>query len=495
MSVEVLFDAINFALSWPTVGWIAFGLVVGIIFGIIPGLGSSLGMIILLPFTIPMEPNTAIVMLISIYCGAMYGGSVTAILINVPGTASSAATTFDGYPMAKLGRAKDALAISATAGPIGGLLSVLLLFLITPFLLTVVLATGSPEYFLMAFIGVALITVVSRGSMVKGLTAGFFGLALTSIGIASTGEVRFILGIRELFNGISYIAALLGMFAIAEMLRLAVEQGQIAKKDAEVEGSIINGIRESVINLFTVIKSGLIGMGVGIVPGSGASVSNFVSYAEQVRSSKNADKYGEGEPKGVMASEASNNATVAGALVPTLSFGIPGSGATAVLLGALLLHGIRPGPSLFTDELILTYSMLIALIIGNILIFIIGITLINRASFVTKVNVNYIIPIVIVFSIIGGLILRNNWIDIYTVLVFGIVGYWMKKHDYSVIAFVLGVVLGPIVESNFLRSLRLSGGSFKIFVDTPLSLALTIALLFILSYPILNAIRDRRQSA
>lgn len=491
MAVESLAGAftesVGILFSWPTLGWMIVGLLLGIVFGALPGIGASLGMAIILPLTLPIEGVDAIILLVAIYSGAMYGGSIAAILVNVPGTAAAAATTFDGYPMSKLGKARDALAISATASAVGGFLTIIALFLISGVLVEIVLLFGSPEYFLIAILGISMITVVARGSMVKGLVAGFFGLLLTTIGIAPvTPEVRFTFGQLSLFDGLSYVAALIGLFATTEMLYLAGRRGGIAEADVEIAGSLWDGVVETVRRPVLVFKSAFIGMGVGAIPGSGASVSNFLSYTEAMRSSKASDSFGSGTPEGVIASEASNNGTVGGSLIPTLSFGIPGSGSTAVLLGGLIMHGMIPGPDLFTTQLPQTYSLFLSLLVGNVVILALGLTIITRLSYITQVDSDYIIPTIMVLAMLGALTLRTNWADVATIVVLGFIGYYMRRHDYSIIAFVLGFVLGPIAEQNLLRSLQLSGGSFAIFVQEPLSLLLVIAILFVLTGPFIG---------
>lgn len=479
--VQALSEAASIVFSWPTIGWMIVGLTLGMIFGALPGIGSSLGMAIVLPLTLPIESTAAIILLVSIYSGAMYGGSIAAILINVPGTAAAAATTFDGYPMSKQGNAKDALAVSATASAVGGALTTSALFVISNFLVVIVLAFGSPEYFLVAILGITMITVVARGSMVKGLVAGFFGLLLTTVGIAPISPTsRYTFGQLSLFDGLSFVAALIGLFATTEMLYLAGRAGGIADENVEISGSLWQGVRGVFRRPITLFKSALIGMGVGAIPGSGASVSNFLAYSEAMRASDDSSSFGNGNPVGVIASEASNSGTIDGSLIPTLSFGIPGSGSTAVLLGGLIMHGMVPGPDLFTSQLNQTYALFLALMVGNIFILVVGLSFVTKLSAITKIDSNYIIPTIMVLAMLGALTLRANWWDVWTIVVLGFIGYYMRRNNYSVIAFVLGFVLGPIAEQNLLRSLQLSGGSFSIFIEQPLSLLLVIAIVVVL---------------
>jgi len=489
MAVDAFIEGLSIAVSWPVIGFMALGLLLGIVLGALPGIGSPVGMAIVLPLTLPLDATPAIILLVAIYSGAMFGGSIAAILINAPGTESAAATTLDGYPMSKNGLAKNALAIATTASALNGFLAAIVLVLISPILIQVVLAFGSPEYFLLAILGISLITIVTEGSIVKGLIAGALGLMISTIGTAIlTARPRYTFGQFGLYDGIDFVAALIGMFAFAEMMKLAAKKS-ITDADIEIAGSIREGIRTVFKYPKTTLKSGLIGMGIGMVPGSGATTSTFVAYAEEARSSAADGKFGEGDPRGVIAPEAANNPTVSGSLVPTLSFGIPGSGSTAVLLGGLLMHGLRPGPVLFGDQLQITYALFISLFLGNVLILFVGLTLIPYASRITQLDTNIIIPMVIVLSYAGAFTLNRNWFDVGAVVLLGILGYYMVKNNYSIIAFVLGIVLGPIAEENFFRSLQISGGEYTIFIDPinqPLSFILSIAIFAILFGPFLK---------
>lgn len=497
--VEALMQGIRTALSWPVVGWMALGLLAGIVLGGLPGIGSPVGMAIVLPLTVPLEPTAALILLTSIYSGAMFGGSISAILINAPGTESAAATTLDGYPMAKNGLAKNALAIATTASALNGFLAAIALVIISPILIEVVLLFGSPEYFLLAILGISLITIVAEGSVVKGIVSGAFGFMISTIGVAiMSASPRFTFGSLALYEGLSFVAALIGMFAFAEMMKLAV-QTQIADEEVGVTGSIVDGIKTVFKYPKTTLKAGVLGMLIGAVPGSGATTSTFVAYAEEARSSAKDGIFGEGDPRGIIAPEGANNPTVSGSLIPTLSFGIPGSGSTAVLLGGILMHGLQPGPQLFEAQLNITYALFVSVFLGNILILVVGYSIIPYASGITKLDTDIIIPMVVVLSFIGAYSLNQNWFDAFGVLALGILGYYMIQYNYSVIAFVLGIVLGPIAEENFFRSLQISSGDYTIFVSPqqPLSLGISILIVLVLVGPFLgprlrDAIDDAR---
>jgi putative tricarboxylic transport membrane protein len=503
MTVESFVGAVEALLTAETMLWLLAGVIIGIIVGGLPGLGPPLGMAIILPLTLPLEAASAIILLVGVYSGSMYGGSIAAILINTPGVSSSAATMFDGYPMSQQGRAATALAISATASAIAGLFTITALILFSPALIEMVLAVGTPERFLVAILGLAMITVVTRGSFAKGILAGVAGLLVTTVGIAPMSLDQRYSETMYLYDGIDFVAVLIGLFAIAEMMKLAGQEGGIAKGEVTIDrAGITEGIRSTVKHPITVFKSANIGMIVGAIPGAGATVSNFVAYSEAVRSSNDPDSFGSGNEVGVIASEASNNGTVAGSLVPAISFGIPGSSSTAVLIGGLLMHDLRPGPSMFdpSGELTLTYTMLLALLVGNVVILVFGLSAVTRLGYLTKIDTDYIIPMVVVLSFLGTYALRINPIDILTVIVFGVIGFYMVRYNYSVIAFVLGVVLGDIAEENLYTALQLSDGSYMIFVNPLeygrwLSLILSILIAALLFGPFLKQWWEDRQSA
>lgn len=487
-TIGSLLEAAAIVLSFPTIIWVVVGVALGTLLGAIPGIGAAIGIAILLPLSIQMDGGLAIIFFVSMYLGGMYGGSIAAILINTPGTAAAAATTLDGYPLSKQGLAVNALTLSAIASAIGGLIAIVILIGISPFLTNILLSFGSPEYFLVAVLGLSMITVIARGSMAKGLMMGTFGLLISTVGLSEVGgAVRYDMGLRLLFDGINFVAVLIGLFAITEMFKLASREGGISEEASEMTGSRREGIMGVVTRPVTVLKSSLLGLGIGAIPGAGASVSNFVAYGEAMRDDDDPDSFGEGNERGVISAEAANSATVAGSLIPTLSFGIPGSGTTAVLLGALLMHGFRPGPTLFTEEVVTTYSFFVALLVGNFVIAITGLALITYAEHVTKINTDYIIPIIIPLAIFGAFAMRETMLDIITVVLFGILGYYMVKHDYSIIALVLGVVLGPVAETNLNRSLQIADSSYLIFVQQPISLLMVIATVMIVFGPFAKA--------
>lgn len=468
---------------------ILIGVSIGIILGALPGLGAGIGMAIAIPFTGVLEPHAALILLVSMYVGGMYGGCIPAILLNIPGTPGAVATTFDGYPMARNGQSLEALSTSAVASGIGGIISASIFILITNYLLQMVLAFGSPDYFLVAVLGLLMIAVVVDGSFIKGVVAGSFGLLIATVGMAPTvPETRYTFGTLILYDGIYFIPALIGIFAIGEMLKLSQESGGIAKKGIEVEGARLSGIKRIYHSPVTFLKSVLIGKLVGAIPGAGSSVANIAAYAEEKRSNGSKHDYGEGEPRGVIASEAANSGNISGALIPTLTFGIPGSGSTAILLGGLIMHGLIPGPEMFGKSADITFSLLSSIIIASLMIVFIGSLFVTQLFRVTTIDTHLIIPIICSLSFIGAYAIGASWFDVLVVLAFGFIGYYMAQHDYSIVAFILGIILGPIAETNLYRSMQISDGSIDIFFTGYITTSLSLLIILILSAPIFYTI-------
>lgn len=487
--IGTLPEALSVVFAWPAFGLLIAGLLLGVALGAVPGIGSVIGMAITLPLTIPLSGAEALIFLTAIYSGAMYGSSVSAILINVPGTPASAASIYDGYPLTRQGKAKDALSISATSSALGGTTTMIALFVIMPLASSIVLLFQTQHIFLVTILGIIMIAAIAaQGSTVKGILAGAFGLLVMTIGTAPTTPVpRFTFDSYLLLSGLSFVAILLGVFAIAEMIRIIDIEGATAESIGTIGGSSIRGIKTTLKNKFLMLRSAFIGMGVGSLPGAGGAVSNFIAYAVEVQRSDDPDSYGEGNPRGLIATESSNNGTVAGSLIPVLSFGIPGSPSTAILLGAFLIHGIDPGPTLFENSLELIYALIISLIVSNVLILAVGLALITPFGYrLSLINTKYIVPIIVVLASLGTISLRSNPVDLFTILAFGVIGLLMKRYDYSIVALVLGAVLGTLSERTLNRSLILSDGSLDIFVSDPLAVALVGLILTVLVLPLLR---------
>lgn len=478
MVVEIL----GIPLTVTTAVVLLVGTMIGLLFGAVPGLGPPITLALLIPLLDYFSTPVALLLLGSTYVAGVYGGSISAILMNIPGTGASACTTFDGYPMSRQGKAITALSVSTTASIIGGLLAISIIVLGTPLLQRFVLLFGSPEYFLMTVLGIVTIAVAARGNLLKGLLSGFFGLMLTSIGIAqTTGEIRYTFDVLYLYDGVQYIPALIGIFAVTEMMRLA-GRGQRISETAELLGSAAEGIRETLSYPLTTVRSALVGLFVGAVPGAGGTVANFVSYA--IASSTRSDDddgpaFGEGNPEGIVAAESSNNAMVSGSLVPTLTFGIPGNSTTAVMIGALLYLGLRPGPTLFSQHLDSVYVLFAGVVFGCLFLLVMY-RLAPYLGQVTILDKGVLIPSILAVSLLGTYSLRYSFGDVVQMVLFGVLGYVMIRHNYSVIALLLGLILGPTAEVNLYRTLQISGGSLDIFLLRPQSLLLILVSVAIL---------------
>lgn len=360
------------------------------------------------------------------------------------------------------------------------------LFVVTPLVTSVVLLFETPHIFLITILGIIMIAVIaSQGSTVKGILSGAFGLLIMTVGTAPTTPTpRFTFDSYLLLSGLSFVAILLGVFAIGEMIRIVDTEGGVASVATDVGGSVTSGVRTVLSNKLLTLRSAFIGMGIGSLPGAGGAVSNFIAYALEVRNAGDSDSYGKGNPRGVIAAESSNNGTVAGSLIPLLSFGIPGSPSTAILLGAFVMHGIDPGPTLFEESLGLIYAIIVSLMLSNVLILLIGLTLVAGYGYkVSLVDTRVLVPVIVVLAALGTITLRSNPVDLLTMLVFGVVGLLLKRYDYSIVALVLGAVLGTISERTLNRALILSEGSFGIFVSDPLAISLVGLIVLVLLVP------------
>ncbi|CAM3884481.1 tripartite tricarboxylate transporter permease [Aeromicrobium ponti] len=453
--------------------FINVGLLIGIIFGSIPGLTVDLGIALFTPLTFVLDPTSAILMLLGIYCGGTYGGSITAILVKTPGTPSSVATILDGHPLAKQGKARKALDMALIASTIGGLISALVLLTTAPQIAKFTLNFGPAEYFTLAIFGLTVIAGVSGDNIIKGIIAGCLGVFVSTIGMdASSAVPRFTFGDYRLLNGVPLLIGLVGLFIVAELFIKTNENANAGgESDKESQAKLNNeGLSWSEFKqtLSTIFRSGLIGTIIGAIPGTGGGIAAFISYDQAKKRSKNGETFGSGELKGIAAPEAGNNGTTGATLIPLLTLGIPGDAATAILLGSLMIHGLLPGPSLFTDYGHIMYAIMLGLIFINIFMFLQGKILVKWFAKVAKVPYVLLVPIIAVCSVAGAFSVNNTVFDIYLILFFGIIGYIMYKMRFSPIPMLLGLVLGPIAEKNFRNAMVISDGSYLIFVTKPI---------------------------
>lgn len=458
------------------------GVFVGTLVGVLPGIGPTGAMAILLPLTFGLPPATAIIMLAGIYYGVMYGGSTTSILVNIPGEPSSVVTCLDGYQMAREGRAGPALGISAFGSFIGGTFSLIaLIFLAIP-LAEAALKFGPPEYVSLICVSMTLLTYLARGSMVQAVVMILFGLILSTVGLdLVSGMPRFVFGAPSLLDGIGFVPLTMGLFGISEVLSNIEKPSEKIILDTKIKNLLPN-LQDWKRSIGPIYRGSLIGFFLGILPGGGGVVSSFVSYTVEKRISKNPETFGHGAIEGVAGPETANNAGAGGAFVPLLALGIPPNVVMAFLLGAFIIHGVAPGPTLISQHPQIFWGVIASMYLGNIMLLLLNLPLIGIWVKVLKVPYRILMPLIILFCFIGAYSINNSVADIIAMIVFGIVGYILRKFDYEEAPLVMAFILGPMLESAFRQSLIMSDGEFSIFLKRPISaVALAISALLIIS--------------
>jgi putative tricarboxylic transport membrane protein len=492
VDMSIILEALLNVLTPYTLMFLVIGVFIGIVAGILPGINGAIGISLILPFTFGMPPATALIMMLGLWGGQNFGGGVTAALVHAPGAASGAATLFDGYPMAQKGQAGKALGIICIASSIGWFLSTIMLAVIAVPLAAFALRFSAPEYLAVGVFGLSMVASMATKNIFKGAIATLFGLMIVSVGTDPfSGLPRFTFGRYELLDGISYLVVMIGVFAIAEALV------QIEKP--AVQAKIMKFSRElptwaEVKSLMPVIlRSTGIGMLVGTAPGAGGSIAAFIAYNEAKRFSKTPEEFGHGAIEGVAAPEAANNATEGGAMVPLLALGIPGSGAAAVILASMIMFGLRPGPQIFTDQPVLVYSLFFGLAIGAVVLLILGLLLTPYLALVIRLPRAYLITGVTGIAFMAAMAITGLLFDVWLVLLFGVLGYTMRKLEFPPAPMILALVLGFMIETSLRRSMILSDGDWSIFFTRPISA--TILGLAILSffYPIIRAMLSRRK--
>ena len=468
------------------------GVLGGMIIGAMPGLTAPMGVALLIPFTYGMMPVPAITMLVSLYCGATFGGSIAAILVHAPGTPSAAMTTFDGYPLAQKGQAGKALGMSCISSALGGLFSVVVLILLAPLLAEIAIKFGPPEYFALAIFGMSMISSLGSKTVVKNLLGGTIGVFIACVGMDSiSGFSRYDFGMTHLMDGISFIPVMIGLFAATEVFRQA--EGGIKKVvvDRKISG-LLPTWKEIKSVKTTLLRSSLIGTFIGILPAEGATVASFIGYNEAKRFSKTPEKFGTGCLEGIAGPECANNAATGGAMIPTMALGIPGSGTTAVILGALLVHGMRPGPLLFIQHADVVYAVFIGMFFANLMFLGLGLGGAKVFSQILRVP-NYVLsPIILVLCVVGTYALHNNMADVWIMLLFGIIGYKMKSYGFAAAPIVLGLVLGGLIEVSLRRSLIVFDNNPFVFFTRPWSLLFIVLTVLGLCAPLITSWIENR---
>ena len=476
------------------------GLTGGIIIGALPGLSATMGVALMVPVTFSMNPISGLIMLGSIYIGAIYGGANSAILIRTPGTPSSVATTFDGWPLCQSGRADKGLYTSLLASAFGGIVgTIFLLFMAAP-LARFALSFGGPENFWLCIFGLSTIAVMSADNMGKGLVSGAIGILFSTVGMdPNTGMVRFTFGIYELVQGVSVIPCMIGLFSLSQVLVLVGSRREYVAEYHPHKGAFREVLRYLTQRCKTIlVRSSILGTLIGMLPGAGGEIASIISYNESKRWSKTPEMYGKGCIEGVAASESSNNAVIGGSLIPMLTLGIPGSAVAAVILGALLAHGIQPGFKIFTNSGELAYTFIFSQFAGNLLMIPIGFLLCSIMARLLNIKLTFVAVAIVVLSYIGAYAIANSYIDLWIVLVFGFIGFFGGRWGWDTGAMALGVILGPMIEENLGKcvdlSVAASGGLFQVMTEGNVNKVLIVALCLSLATPFLLKMRSKKNA-
>jgi putative tricarboxylic transport membrane protein len=436
---------------------------------VLPGLGSTTGAALLLPFTLTMSPVHAITVLATIYVSATFAGSITAILINTPGTSAAAATTFDGYPLAQRGEAGRALGIAVVSSAIGGVFSVIVLCIAAPMLARIAYAFRPPEYFALTLFGLSMLASISAGGAIRNLIGGVFGVWLATIGAEkATGIERFMFGNYDLYEGLAFVPVFIGLFAISELLVQSRHVNRILETIA-LKAVQLPTMADYKKIWKTILRSCGIGTFIGILPAEGATVASMIGYSEARRWSKHKEEFGKGAVEGIAGAEAANNAATGGAMVPTMVLGIPGSGTTAIILVGLLVHGLRPGPYLFTEQVDTVYQIFGAMLIANFMFLLMGLYAAKLFARITLVPTAILWPIVFALSVIGAYSLNASLLDVWIALIFGVIGFVARRYKFSVAPIAVGLILGEMVETNLQNTLKMFEGPWWLIFTQPLA--------------------------
>lgn len=478
-----ILEGLSLLADWKMISVLMLGVFFGIVTGAIPGFSTPLAISIMLPLTYPMSPALGIAFLTAIYAGGNFGSSISSILLNIPGSPQAIVTGFDGNPMALQGKANEALGVAVASSATGNLIGALYLIMLMPLIVTVALMFGPPELFLVGLLGLVVIAAL-HASFLKSVIAGGVGVLLGTVGMTSTGAVRGTYGYFELMDGIPVIPALIGLIGFSELFYMLQQRNIASGVKSHALGSerrqkLVRGFLSVFKHPWLVLKSSSIGVLVGALPGAGATVASVVSYNEAKRSSKNKASFGKGAEEGLISAESANNASEGGALATMLSLGIPGGLATAVMIGAFMLQGLIPGPRLFIDHQGLVYGIMFSQVFASFFLMIAGLIVSYYAAKVINVPTVVLIPLIAVFSVAGTYAINLQMFDVKIMLVFAALGILMRKYDYPLIAVILGIILGPILDQQLLRTFQGSGHlSLDIFINRPVSVVLLLIILF-----------------
>lgn len=485
-------------LEWPLPLWFAIGMLNGMIFGLLPGLSGSVGIALMIPLTFGFGAGEAMALFVAALGGQTFSGSITAILLNAPGTSPNAATTLDGYPLARQGRGGFAIGISAASSAMGSVIGLMVLVAMLPIVRQLILSFSFPEITMLAVMGLAAIAAASTGSIVKGLISGGIGLIFSFVGFSPiAGELRYVFGLTQLWQGVDLIAALIGLFAISEVIRLLVREERVAR-DLEAlrfpKRDVWAGVKYVFTQPWLLIRSSILGTGIGAVPGVGGTVASFLAYFQAVHSSKDPESFGKGDPRGVLAPEAANDAKDAGSALPSLAFGLPGSSDWAIILGALVLHGINPGPNLIREAPEVVWVALWVLFFASFVDSVIGVFAAPYLVQVTRVPPSLLAPVVAVLAVVGSYALQRQFVDVIFAIGFGVLGYYMRRYHIPLVPLILGLLLGDLVERAFFQSLQVFDRGMAIFFVRPISLILVLITVAIFVLPVITTHRRSKAS-
>ncbi|HJY76264.1 MAG TPA: tripartite tricarboxylate transporter permease [Burkholderiales bacterium] len=461
------------------------GVMVGMLIGALPGVGPPSGVAMLLPLTFGMEPTSGIIMLAAMYAGTMYGGTITSVLINTPGESASVVTCLDGYQMALQGRAGPALGIAAIGSFIAGTIGVVLLMLVSPLLARWALSFGPPESFALMLLGLTTVTLLGGDDPLKGYISMVFGLMLAMVGFdIISGEARYGFGIPEMMDGVDFLPVAIGLFGLGEVLAGTEEKGGTQLKGKLRLRDVLPSLADWAKSKWAIARGTVLGFAVGVLPGAGPTVASFLSYTVEKRVSKTPENFGKGAIEGVAAPESANNAAATAAMVPMLTLGIPGSATTAIMLGGLMMWGLRPGPMLFEKNPQFVWGLIASQYIANVMLLVASTALIPLFVRALRIPYSILMPLIILFCVTGAYSLKNNVWDVGQMLVFGVIGYFMKKLGYSPAALVLALVLGPLAERSLRQSLIISDAGIGIFFTRPISAVLMVLALAAIAVPL-----------
>ncbi|MBL0386450.1 tripartite tricarboxylate transporter permease [Tumebacillus sp. ITR2] len=498
--MQYLLNGFATAFEWHNLVFAFVGVLIGTAVGVLPGIGPMSGVALLIPVTASLTSGlgqeaaatSSIILLAGVYYGAMYGGSTTSILLNTPGESSSVVTALDGYQMAKQGRAGAALSIAAIGSFVAGVVSLIALVLLAQPLSEVALKFGPAEYFSLMILGLCAVSGLAGKSMTKALMMTVFGLMLGTIGIDNVSGVgRFTYDIPQLYQGLEFLTIAVGLFALGEVFKTILEREQNGGDMAKIT-RILPTKQDMKESAGPIARGSLLGFFIGILPGAGATLASFFAYIMEKKLSKNPEKFGKGAIAGVASPESANNAASGGAMIPLLTMGIPGSGTTAILMGALIMYNVQPGPLLFEEHPQVAWGLIASMFIGNLMLLALNMPLVKVFAKIIQMPPKYLIPMIVAISVFGVYAVQTNTFDLMLLMGFGVAGYFLLKNDFPLAPLVLGLVLGPMIENNMRRALTASNGDFMIFLQKPVSLVFLIIAVLWITVPLLLKLRGKK---